>query len=174
MRITWYVVGALAVVTALAYAHDTAGTKAVAGTPTPLSIESMRTIADDGCRRPSGFRLGTLQVLHGAVTEVGVTDSQLVVCTVGPQTRTATTVEAGSPGDKYVNGRLGLIDGEVSLEVGRVAPEVAVLEFVLPSGEVTKAELHGEIYLCRIPDRITSVLIRAYDAHGRLLREAVI
>ncbi|MEU3644581.1 hypothetical protein AB0E59_14475 [Lentzea sp. NPDC034063] len=42
----------------------------------------MRLLADDGCRRPPGFRLNTLQRLHGSVLEVGVTDSQLVVCTV--------------------------------------------------------------------------------------------
>ncbi|WP_330274886.1 hypothetical protein OG205_04080 [Lentzea sp. NBC_00516] len=37
-----------------------------------------------------------------------------------------------------------------------------------------RAELYGEIYLCRIPQKLTNVRVRAYDAAGRLLREAEI
>jgi hypothetical protein len=173
MRITRYALGALAVVTALALAHDTAGTVAIAGTPAPLSIESMRALAEDGCRRPPGFRLNTLQRLNNSVLEVGVTDSQLVVCTLEPQSQIVSTSEIGPPGDEYFAGRLGLVGEDGTVEVGRVGPEVAVLEFLL-AGQVFRAELYGEIYLCRIPQKLTNVRVRAYDAAGRLLREAEI
>ncbi|MEU3644580.1 hypothetical protein AB0E59_14470 [Lentzea sp. NPDC034063] len=53
----------------------------------------------------------------------------------------------------------------------RVAPEVAVLEFLV---QVFKAELYGETYLSRIPHKITIGRVRVYDASGRLLRDAEI
>jgi hypothetical protein len=43
---------------------------------------------------------------------------------------------------------------------------------VLRDGRVFRAELHGEIHLCRIPQRITNARVRAFDAGGRLLRDA--
>jgi hypothetical protein len=88
MKITRYVLGALAVATALVLAHDTAGSIAIAGTPAPLSIESMRALVDDSCRRPPGFRLHVLQRLNASVVEVGVTDSHLVMCILRPQSQT--------------------------------------------------------------------------------------
>jgi hypothetical protein len=174
MRITRYVLGALAVVTALALAHDTAGSVAIAGTPAPLSMEAMRAIADDGCQRPPGFRPSTLQMLEGTVLEVGVTDTQLVVCTVEPQSKIVSATKIGSPGAEYFAGRTGLVTEDGLDEVGRIGQEVAVLEFVLRGGQVVKAELYGEIYLCRIPVKVTNVRVRAYDARGRLLRDAEI
>ncbi|GHH59505.1 hypothetical protein [Lentzea cavernae] len=174
MRGIWHVLGALGVVTALAYARDVADPVAVAGTPVPLSIESMRAIADDACERPPGYRAGTLQMHRGSVLEVGVTAGEFVVCTVDGGGRTSSAGKAGAPGAEYFNGRTGLVWDDGSVEAGRVAPEVAVLEFVLPSGKVVKAELHGDVYLCRVPEKITFVRVRAYDAGGRLLRDAVI
>jgi len=174
MRRIWHVLGALGVVTALAYTRDTADPIAIAGTPAPLSIESMRAIADDSCKRPPGYRAGALQMHWGLVVEVGVTADELVVCTVRGDGHSLSTGKSGPPGGQYVNGRQGLVVGDESVEVGRVAPEVAVLEFVLPSGKVVKAELHGDVYLCRVPEKITWVRIRAYDAGGRLLRDAVV
>lgn len=175
MRIAGYALGALAVATALAYAHDTAGTKAVAGTATPLSIESMRTLADDACKLPPGYRSNTLQMLESSVLEVGVTDSQVVLCVVDqPDSHTVSTLVLGSPVDRYFDGRMGLVNDDGVIEVGRITAEVAALEFVLPDEQIFKAELYGEIYLCRIPMRVTAVRVRAYDAHGRLLRDGVI
>jgi hypothetical protein len=174
MGIARYGLGALAVVTVLSLARDTASANAIPGTPTPLSIESMRTLADDGCRRPPEFRPHTLQRLKSTVLEVGVTDGQLVICTVGPDFQAVSATNAGSPGDEYFAGRLGLVGDDGVVEVGRIAPGVAVLEFVLHSGQVVKAELYGEIYLCRLPARVTNVRVRAYDAGGRLLRDAEI
>ncbi|WP_439659071.1 hypothetical protein ACSHWB_42950 [Lentzea sp. HUAS TT2] len=174
MRITRYVLGALAVATTLALAHDSAGNIAVAGTPVPLSAESMRALADEGCRRPDGFRFSVLQRLRSAVVEVGVTDSQFIVCTVQPQEQSVSTSEVRAPGADYFAGRVGLVTDGETVELGRIGPEVARFEFVMPDGEVFPAELHGETYLCRIPHKITAVRVRAYDAGGRLLRDAVI
>jgi hypothetical protein len=174
MRTTWYVLGALAVVTALAYGHDVADPVAIAGTPTPLSIESMRVIADGGCERPPGYRLSTLQRLRDSVLEVGVTPSELVVCTVYGNGHALSKEEVGVPGAAYVAGRTGLISEDEGVEIGRVAPEVAVLEFVLPSGKVVRAELYGDVFLCRVQEKITAVRVRAYDASGRLLLDTVI
>ncbi|MFJ8961718.1 hypothetical protein ACIRG5_20260 [Lentzea sp. NPDC102401] len=172
MRVTRYVLGALAVVTGLALARDMAGAAAIPGTPTPLSVESMRVLADDGCKRPPGFRLNTLQMLNNSVLEVGVTDSQFVVCTVDPQSWGTSTAEVGRPGAEYFAGRLGLVGDDWTVELGRVGPEVAALEIVLPSGEIFKAELYGETYLCRLPHHVKVVHVRAYDAGGQLLRDA--
>jgi hypothetical protein len=174
MRATGYVLGALAVVTGLALARDMAGAAAIAGTPTPLSTESMRALADDGCKRPPGFRLNTLQLMNGSVLEMGVTDSQFVVCTVNPQSWGTTTAEVGPPAAEYFRGRLGLAGDDWTVELGRVGPEVAVLEIALPGGEIFKAELYGETYLCRIPHHVEIMRVRAYDAGGRLLRDAEI
>lgn len=174
MRVTRYVLGALAVVTALALARDMAGNIAIAGTPTPLSIESMRSLTESGCPRPPGLRVNALQRLENSVFEVGVTDSRLVVCTVYSAGKGVSTLEIGPPGDQYFTAHTSLFASDGVVEIGRVAPEVAVLEFVLPDGQVVEAELSGEIYLCRVPKRITNVRIRAYDARGRLLREAEI
>ncbi|MEV6239556.1 hypothetical protein [Lentzea sp. NPDC051838] len=173
MRRIWYVLGALGVVTVLAYARDTAGPVAIAGTPAPLSAESMRLIADDKCERPSGYRANTVQMVRGSVVEVGVTPSDLLVCVVGDSGHSLTKGKA-VPSAEYVAGRTGLVWDDEIVEVGRIAPEVAVLEFVLPSGRVVRAELYGEVFLCRVPEKITTVRIRAYDAGGRLLRDAVI
>ena len=69
---------------------------------------------------------------------------------------------------------MGLVNDDGVIEVGRITAEVAALEFVLPDEQIFKAELYGEIYLCRIPMRVTAGRVRAYDAHGRLLRDGVI
>ncbi|WP_394620800.1 hypothetical protein JNUCC0626_17350 [Lentzea sp. JNUCC 0626] len=174
MRNTGYLLGILGVVTALTWAHDEADPLVVAGTPVPLSIESMRVIADDRCERPPGYRFGTLQRLRDSVVEAGVTADQMIVCTFHGDGFTMTKGEAGPPGARYVAGRMGLVWDDESVEVGRIAPEVAVLEFVLPSGNVVKAELYGEVFVCRVQEKITAVRIRAYDAGGRLLRDEVI
>ncbi|MFD4638546.1 hypothetical protein ACFWN2_14605 [Lentzea sp. NPDC058436] len=174
MRGVWHVLGALGVVTALAYAHDVADPVALAGTPAPLSADSMRALADNGCERPPGYRADTLQMLMGTVVEAGVTAEEFFLCSVGDGGATWSTVKAGAPGAEYVNGRVGLLRDDQSVEVGRVAREVAVLEFVLPSGKVVKAELYGEVFLCVVPEKISFVRIRAYDAGGRLLRDDVI
>jgi hypothetical protein len=174
MRITRYVLGALAVATSLALAHDSAGSIAVAGTPVPLSVESMRSLADEGCKRPPGFRSNVVQMLQDSVFEAGVTDTQFIVCTVHPQEQSLSTSEVRLPAGEYFAGRLGLVTDDMTVELGRIGPEVARFEFVLPSGEVFQAELHGETYLCRIPHHITAVRVRAYDAGGRLLRDTVI
>lgn len=174
MRITRYVLGVLAVATTLALAHDSAGTVAVAGEAVPLSAESMRALADASCQRPPGFRFSVLQRLRDTVVEVGVTDSQLVVCTVHPQGHTLSTGEVPAPGGEYFAGRTGLVTDDETVELGRIGPEVARFEFVMPNGEVFPAELHGETYLCRIPRHFTAVRVRAYDAGGRLLRDDVI
>ncbi|MEU0885282.1 hypothetical protein ABZ345_42390 [Lentzea sp. NPDC005914] len=174
MMRSWYVLGALGLVTALAYAHDVAGPVAIAGTPTPLSVESMRAIADEGCERPPGYRVGTVQMLRGSVLEVGVTAGELVVCTIHGAGHTRSVGRTDALDTRYVGGRTGLVWDDESVEIGRVAPEVAELELVLPSGKVVKAELYGEVFLCHVPEKITAVRIRAYDAGGRLLRDAVI
>ncbi len=90
------------------------------------------------------------------------------------RTRSPTGVTTGAPGAEYVLGRTGLIWDDERLEVGRIASELAVLELVLPSGKVVRADLHGEVFLCRVPEEITSVRIRVHDAAGRLLRDAVV
>ncbi len=174
MRGIWHVLGALAVVTALAYTRDTADPIAIAGTPAPLSVESMRVIADGSCERPAGYRAAVLQMHWGDVVEVGVTADEFVVCTVSGNGHTLSKGKSGPPGGEYFSDRQGLVKGDESVEVGRVGPEVSVLEFVLPSGKVVKAELHGDVYLCRVPEKITWVRIRAYDVSGRLLRDAVV
>ncbi|MFD9705666.1 hypothetical protein [Lentzea sp. NPDC059081] len=174
MRRTWHVLGALGLVTALAYAGDTADPVSVPGRPVPLSAESMRVMADRSCERPPGYVLGTRQRVRDFVVEAGVTTGQMIVCTVHGDGFAVSKGEAGAPGTRYVAGRTGLVWDGGSLEVGRVATEVAVLEFVLPGGEVFKAELHGEVFVCALPGVITAVRIRAYDAAGHLLRDAVI
>ena len=167
-------VGALAVVTALAYAREVANPVAVPGRPAPLSIESMRALADEGCERPPGYRAGTLQMIRGSVLEVGVTDSELVVCTVSGSGRSLSTGKTDELGAYCVAGRTGLVWDNESVQIGRVVPGVAVLEFVLPSGKVVRAELYGDVFLCRVPEKITSVRIRAYDEGGHLLQDTVI
>ncbi|MDX8049063.1 hypothetical protein SK571_06700 [Lentzea sp. BCCO 10_0798] len=174
MRATWHVLGALAIVTALAYARDVADPAVVPGRPAPLSIESMRAIADENCKRPPGYRAGTLQMLRESVLEVGVTDSELIVCTVSGSGHGQSTGKTDEHGTYYVAGRTGLVWDDQSVEVGRVAPGVAVLEFVLPSGKAVRAELYGEVFLCHVPEKITSVRIRAYDAGGHLLQDVMI
>jgi hypothetical protein len=164
----------LGVVTALAFARDEADPVAIPGTPVPLSIESMRVLADDVCERPPGYRLSTLQRLRDSVLEVGVTSGELVICTIHGDGHGLSTGRTGPPGAEQVAGRIGLVLEDGSVEIGRVGPEVAVLEFVLPSGKVVEAELYGDVFLCRVPEKITSVRIRAYDASGGLLRDAVI
>ena len=174
MRATWYVLGALAVVTALAYARDVADPLVVPGRPAALSIESMRAIADEGSKRPPGYRAGTLQMIRGSVLEVGVTDSELVVCTVSGSARSLSTGKTDELGAYYVAGRTGLAWDDESVQIGRVASGVAILEFVLPSGKVVRAELYGDVFLCRVPEKNTSVRIRAYDEGGHLMQDAVI
>lgn len=109
-----------------------------------LSVESMRSIAENGCRQSPGYRRGVLQMLERFVLDVGVTDSELV--------------------NKSDDG---------IIELGRVGPEVAVLELELSDGQVVRTELHGEVCLCHISDRskVRTPLGRAYDSSGRLLRE---
>ncbi|MEV6717010.1 hypothetical protein AB0M48_33840 [Lentzea sp. NPDC051208] len=105
---------------------------------------------------------------------MGVTDSELIVCTVSGSGHSLSTGKTDELGTCYVAGRTGLVWDDQSVEVGRVAPGVAVLEFVLPSGKVVTAELHGDVFLCRVPEKITSVRIRAYDAGGHLLKDVMI
>ncbi|SEQ34036.1 hypothetical protein [Lentzea albida] len=174
MRGVWHVLGALGVVTALAYARDVADPVVVAGTPVPLSVESMRVMADRSCERPPGYVVGMLRRVRDSVVEAGVTPDEMIVCSVHGNGFVVSKGKAGAPGAEYVAGRTGLVWEGGSLEVGRVAPEVAVLELVLPSGEVVEAELHGEVFACFVPEKISSVRIRAYDANGRLLRDAEI
>lgn len=178
MRITRYVLGVLAVVTALAFVYDMAGTRAIAGTPAPLSVEAMNEIVGSGCGQPPGYRRHVLRMLRGEVLEVGVTDGELIECTYRAQGDfERSRVKAGPPGDLHFDGRVGLVllDDSV-VELGRVAPEVAALEFRLDDGEIVKAELHGDVYLCEFPDhsRGLTMVGRAYDASGRLLREGTI
>ncbi|ANZ42085.1 hypothetical protein BBK82_45300 [Lentzea guizhouensis] len=177
MRRIWYVVGALGIVTALAYARDVADPVVIAGTPAPLSAESMRVLVDEACERPPGYRFGTLQRVRDSVLEVGVittgTAGEFVVCTVSGTGKS--TSKVSTPGAEHVLGRMGLIwDDDERLEVGRIAPGIAALEFVLPSGKVVKAELYGEVFLCRVDEKFTVVRIRAYDAAGGLLHDGLI
>ncbi|MGI5500945.1 hypothetical protein [Lentzea sp. CA-135723] len=49
-----------------------------------------------------------------------------------------------------------------------------MLELIPPSGRVVRAGLHGEVFVCRLQERVTAVRVRACDAGGRLLRDEVI
>ncbi|MET9633774.1 hypothetical protein ABZX92_40580 [Lentzea sp. NPDC006480] len=174
MRRIWYVVGALGVVTALAYARDTAPPTAIAGTPTPLSAASMHVIADEKCGWPAGYQARTVQMLRGEVVEVGVAATDVVICSVRSSGHSLVRGEEDASGAAYVASGTALVWDDEVLKIGRIAPEVAVLELVLPSGRAVKAELYGEVFLCRVPERITTLRFRAYDAGGRLLRDALI
>ncbi|GLY51615.1 hypothetical protein [Lentzea sp. NBRC 102530] len=70
--------------------------------------------------------------------------------------------------------RVGLVQDGGSVEVGRVAAKIAALEFALPSGKVVQAEMYGEVFVCRVPEKISAVRVRAYDVDGRLLRDTTI
>ncbi|HUQ60212.1 hypothetical protein [Lentzea sp.] len=105
---------------------------------------------------------------------MGVTDSELVVRTVSGSGRSLSAGKTDELGAYYVAGRTGLVWDNESVQIGRVVPGVAVLEFVLPSGKVVRAEPYGDVFLCRVPEKITSVRIRACDAGGHLLQDTVI
>ncbi|MET9230830.1 hypothetical protein [Lentzea sp. NPDC003310] len=175
MRTTGYVLGAFGIAAALAFARDVADPAAVPGRPVPLSVESMRVMADRTCERPPGYVFGTLQRVRDMVVEAGFTPDKVVVCKIHGDGHGTSKRDTAAPGDRYVAGRVGLVwDDDASLEVGRVAPEVAALDFVLPSGKVVKAEVHGEVFLCFVPEKTAALRIRAYDAGGRLLRDDMI
>ncbi|HEX7305217.1 hypothetical protein, partial [Lentzea sp.] len=117
MRTVWYLLGAFGVAAALSYGRDVADPLAVAGTPVPLSIESMRAQADRSCQRPLGYVLGTLQRVRDHVVEAGVTPDAMIVCRVHGNGFTVSKGEAGAPGTRYVAGRTGLVwDDDTSLE----------------------------------------------------------
>ncbi|SDG90204.1 hypothetical protein SAMN05216553_11329 [Lentzea fradiae] len=175
MKITGFVPVGLAVVATLAFGYGVGGVHAIAGTPTAPSIE---TIMGDGCERPPDYRRHVLRMLEGQVLEVGVTDDELVSCTYRVTGAwTTSKAKVGPPDDRYFAGGVGvLLPDDSVVGVGRVGPEVAVLEFRLADGEVVKAELHGDVYLCAYSDDLRNLTMvgRAYDASGRLLREGMV
>ncbi|MFD5830235.1 hypothetical protein [Lentzea sp. NPDC060358] len=175
MRTAWYLLGAFGVAAALSVARDVAGPLSVAGTPVPLSIETMRELANRSCERPPGYVRGTLQRVRDFVVEVGFTPNEMVVCKIFSDGFGTAKIGTGALGARYVANRMALVWPDyASLEIGRVAPEVAALEFVLPSGRVLQAEVHGEIFFCFVPEKTAALRVRAYGESGQVLFDAVI
>lgn len=174
-RFTRYLLGTLALVTAVVVTRDVSGGVAIAGTPQPMSPESMRAVAAESCKFPPGFRPGIVRMFRATVVQVGTTDDQLVLCDVYDYGHGVSTGEVLPPGDQYFRGGVGVGEHDDFIQVGRLGPEVAALEAVLPDGKVVRAEIEGETYLYRasLPSNadLVKVRLRAYDANGKLLRE---
>ncbi|TWP49602.1 hypothetical protein FKR81_24045 [Lentzea tibetensis] len=174
-RFTRYLLGALALTTAVVVTRDVAGGVAVAGTPQPMSRETMLSVAAESCAFPPGYRPGVARMFGSTVVHVGTTDDQLYLCDVYDHGHGVVSGEAPPPGDQYFRGGTGIGPHDDFVQVGRLSPEVAALEAVLPDGRVVPAEIEGDTYLYRagLPSTadLLKVRLRAYDATGKLLRE---